>query len=487
MSTNETDNEEVPLGPRRGGRGKWLAVACVAVLAAGGWYYWQFGGEEESTDQPLIATVEIGDIENTITAAGSLQPFEFVDVGAQVNGILQNLLVDVGDEVEAGQLLAEIDARIQEAKVDASLASIEAQEAQIEARRASLDLAKANAERQERLMAADATSQLDYDNAINNLASAQASLIQLEKQILQSRASLESDMTQLEFSRIYAPRAGTVVSIEMNEGRTINANQQAPTILRIADLGTMTVETEISEADISSIRKGMPVYFTTLGGGNRRWYGELRQILPTPVVENNVVLYTGLFDVDNSDASLLSDMTAQVYFITSEARNVPMVPVGALTFLDRQAPPGAAGAVAARVAGNGGAGAFAGSGQGGVPEGLTEEQRARLQERLATGQGFPGGQAGGGAAGAFRGAQGGAGQAVPARRLATVRVAKDDGSFEEREVMVGVTSRIAAEVVSGLEVGEKVVAGIIQSSGSAPAQEQGFDRREVFRAVGGFR
>lgn len=483
MTSNDTETNRAIM-VTRSRRKLWVGLACLVAIVAAGGYYWQFGGEQEVQDQPLIVTVEIGNIENTITAAGSLQPFEFVDVGAQVNGILESLLVEVGDQVEAGQLMAEIDARIQAARVDASQASIEALEAQIEARRASLALARANTDRQERLMQADATSQLDYDNAINNLASAQAGLIQLEKQILQSRASLESDATQLEFSRIYAPRAGTVVSIEMNEGRTINANQQAPTILRIADLNTMTVETEISEADIGRIEKGMQVYFTTLGGGNRRWYSELRQILPTPVVENNVVLYTGLFDVDNSDGALLSDMTAQVYFVTSSANNVPTVPIGALTFIDQQ-PGQPRTAVAARptggavAGGNGGAPQFAGSGQ----DGLTDEMRERLRERLATGQGV-GGQGGFGAAAAAR--PGGA-QDAPSRRLATVQVVRPDGSQEKREIIVGVTSRIAAEVISGLEVGEQVVAGILQAGIQAPAQQEGDDRREVFRAIGGFR
>jgi len=453
MST--VDNDTIITTGNSGKRRKvLLGIIILAAAAAGGWFAWQSKGEQETEDKPLIVTVDIGNIENTITAAGSLQPFEFVDVGAQVNGILQELHVDVGDQVEAGQLLAEIDARIQEARVEASQASIEALEAQIEARRASLDLAKANADRQERLMAADATSQLDYDNAVTNLASAQASLVQLEKQILQSRASLESDMTQLEFSKIYAPRSGTIVSIEMNEGRTINANQQAPTILRIADLNTMTVETEISEADIGRIKKGMPVYFTTLGGGNRRWYSELRQILPTPVVENNVVLYTGLFDIDNSDASLLSDMTAQVYFVTSSANNVITVPIGALTYVD----------------------APVGQGAAARPDGGGASVPPEVRARLAAGQGFAG--PGGAGRGAARQVDN------QSRRLATVQVVNADGSQEDREIMVGVTSRIAAEVISGLEVGEQVVAGIVQ--GNIPSAAAGGDPRRNFRPMGGF-
>ena len=448
MNTSEIESE-TPVITRRG-RKLWIVAIVLLLCGAGSWYYWQSNSQQETTNQPLIATVQIGNIENTITAAGSLQPFDFVDVGAQVNGILETLHVDIGDVVEEGQLLAEIDARIQLARVEASRASIEALEAQIAARNASLALARANARRQERLRDADATSELDYDNAINNLASAEAGLIQLEKQIIQSKASLESDETQLEFSRIYAPSAGTVVSLDMNEGRTINANQQAPTILRIADLTTMTVETEISEADISSIRKGMPVYFTTLGGGSRRWYSTVRQILPTPIVENNVVLYTGLFDIDNSDGSLLSDMTAQVYFVTSSAENVPTVPVGALTFIDQP-----------------GAGGFPGAGAAGRPAAFGGAGNAAGRPGPGAGRGNP--------------------QAAPARRLATVRVVTSNGNLEEREIMVGVTSRIAAEVISGLEVGDEVVAGILQNipGSSAPGGEP--DRREMFRAMGGFR
>ena len=476
----ETTDQELikPMTAIRSKRKRFISVAILLLLAVAGGYYWFSGQEQEAQDQPLIVTVEIGNIENTVTAAGSLQPFEFVDVGAQVSGQLQKLHIEVGDVVEEGQLLAEIDARVQESRVEASRASIEAQEAQIAARRASLELARANKKRQERLKAADATSDLDYDNAINSLASAEASLIQLEKQIIQSLASLESDETQLEFSRIYAPATGTVVSIEMNEGRTLNANQQAPTILRIADLSTMTVETQISEADISQIKKGMEVYFSTLGGGNRRWYSTVRQILPTPVIENNVVLYTGLFDIDNADGSLLSEMTAQVYFVTSSAQNVPTVPVGALTFLDGPGQATAGAGLAARAGVGGGQGAGSG-----LPEGITEEMRARLRERIASGQGFGGGQGrGAGAAGPQ------AGREAPARRLASVSVVRDDGSFEEREIMVGVTSRIAAEVISGLELGDKVVAGILQAGATRKAQDaQGDDRREMFRAMGGFR
>ncbi len=459
---------------------KKIAVAAVAVVAAASYWYVNRGSDQQATDQPLLARVEMGSIENTIASAGTLKPSHFIDVGAQVSGMLQTLHVDVGDVVTEGQLLAEIDARVQEAKVQASRASIAAQEAQLEARDAALYLAKANAERQERLRAADATSQLEYDTAMNSLASAQSSLQQLQKQIEQSKATLTSDETQLEFARIYAPADGTVVSIEMNEGRTLNANQQAPTILRIADLRTMTVEAEISEADIGTIKAGMPVYFTTLGSGDRRWYGTLRQILPTPTVTNNVVLYTGLFDIENPDNALFSEMTAQVYFITAAAQNVLTVPVGALTYTEQAAAP----AVAAAIPAGGSADQAAGGppagfapGAGGPPPGFVP------------GQGRPPGGFGGGAGrpGGRRAALAAAAPGVP--RSATVTVVKDDGTREERNVTVGVTSRVAAEVLSGLSEGEQVIAGIVQTNApaAAPAVQGGFPGGGFPGGGGGFR
>ncbi|MCP5357359.1 MAG: efflux RND transporter periplasmic adaptor subunit [Pseudomonadales bacterium] len=451
------DTQDSPLqapSARRRRRKRWPIALATLVVVAGGLYYLN-RPEEVEADKPLIATVEVGSIINTISSAGTLKPSSYVDVGAQVSGQLEKLYVEVGDLVEEGQLLAEIDARAQQSRVEASRSAIEAQEAQVASRKATLELAKTNAARQERLMAANATSQLDYDNAVANLASAESSLIQLEKQIEQARASLATDETELEYTRIYAPITGTVVSIEMNEGRTLNANQQAPTILRIADLTLMTVEAEISEADIGNLKKGMEIYFTTLAGGTRRWTGTLRQILPTPVVESNVVLYTGLFDVENKDSSLLPEMTAQVFFITSAARDVLTVPLGALTFID----PSQLGAPPAQ------------DGEGSAAPAAATAQRTTTGQR-PTGMRRPGATSTNGA--------------VPSRRPATVRVVKADGTEEERRVLVGITSRVSAEVIDGLQEGEQVVAGIVQASAAtqSSSNQQSFGPPGAF---GGFR
>ena len=438
------------------------SLLVAALLTAG--TYWTFSGESGPTTRPLLATVEVGDIENAVTAAGFLQPSTFVDVGAQVSGQLEILHIDVGDVVSEGELLAEIDATVQFNRVEASRASLRALEAQLSAREASLRLATANAERQARLMDDDATTEADFDNATNSLASAQSSLTQLQSQIAQSKASLASDEAQLGYTKIFAPDGGTIVSIDKKEGQTLNANQQTPIILRIADLSTMTVEAGVSEADVTKLRVGMDVYFTTLGGGGRRWNGNLRQILPTPVITNNVVLYTALFDVDNSDSTLYSNMTAQIFFVTSSARNVLKVPVGAITYADGAGRPvGAAQSFA--MGGDFGGGMGGGDAAGGMGGDSSErlanmdpEMRARIQERIAERASQRGGAAGG--------------RADETRpTTATVQVAISEDEFETREIRIGVTSRIAAEVLSGLEEGEQVVAGLLQT-GQQDEQER---------------
>lgn len=470
-----TTIESNPLTVPRPDWKRWLIPLSVAAITAVLAYWYLTQQEDEPTNEARISTVEIGSIENTIAAVGSLQPSEYVDVGAQVSGQLQRLYVDIGDEVEEGQLLAEIDARVQEARVEAGRASIEALEAQLTARDAALKLARANAERQARLMAADATSQLEYDNAMNTLASAESSLIQLQKQIVQNRATLETSETELEYTRIYAPMAGTVVSVLMEEGRTLNATQQAPTILRIADLGTMTVEADISEADISDIKAGMDVYFTTLGGGERRWYSSVRQILPTPVIENNVVLYTGLFDISNEDSSLLPEMTAQVYFITDSAQDVLTIPMGAVTFIERPAQG------SGQQTSNGAADAQLPMARPGGQQGQQQSAGVRFNPGSAARDGEQFARRGPGLR--RQGAQGRiqrpeADENSP--RPALVNVVDEQGDQATRQVLIGVTSRITAEVVAGLEEGEQVVSGVIQMQRPA-----GFSR-ESGRPPGGF-
>lgn len=301
----------------------WLAALLVLVLL---WFVLRTG--EAAAWVTVNATR--GDVERLVTAQGRIQPRNYVDVGAQVSGQLQILHVDVGDQVVKDQLLAEIDAAVQQARVEASRAQLDAQQAQLKQSQAQLTLAQRQFARQQKLRDADATSEDEFQIAQASVASAEAQVLALQAQIKQTASSLKEDEATLSYTRIYAPMDGIVASLTAREGVTLNANQTAPILMRIADLSVVTVETDVSEADVPRLRLGMPVYFSPIGDTEKRWHSSLRQILPTPQVLNNVVLFTALFDVDNPDGRLMSDMTAQVFFVEESAQDVVLVPVSAL-------------------------------------------------------------------------------------------------------------------------------------------------------------
>lgn len=323
---------------RRSGKRIALAGGIVAALAAAGWYGWQhYHAQDDALSRYLIATVQPGDIEDLVTATGSLQPSDYVDVGAQVSGQLEKIYAEVGSVVKKGDLLAEIDSTVYRATVDARRAALKNLQATLVARESDLQLAEQQLQRQQNLARDSATSDDSLQQAQASLRSARAQVASVQAQIEQAESTLRVDETSLKYSQILAPMDGVVVSISLKQGQTINASQSSPTLLRIADLSTMTVQTQVSEADVTRLRPGMPVYFTTLGSRNRRYQGELRKVEPTPTVNNNVVLYNALFDVKNQQRNLLPQMTAQVFFVAAEAHDTLVVPAGAVK-LARMAP-----------------------------------------------------------------------------------------------------------------------------------------------------
>ncbi len=574
---------------RRPRRLAWIALIGLAVLAGAGyaWYY-RLGPGAKTESAYITATVQRGDIEDQVSATGSLQPRDYVDVGAQVSGQLRKIHVEVGSEVKEGDLLAEIDAETSSARVDASRAQLRSQQAQMAERELTLAKAERDLQRQKNLMAEEATTAETLQNAETAVRTARAQIQSLKAQMEQVQASMRVEEANLKFTKIYAPMSGTVVSVTARQGQTLNTNQQAPTLMRIADLSVMTVQTQVSEADVSKLRQGMPVYFTTLGGQGRRWYGDLKKIEPTPTVTNNVVLYNALFEVPNPNRSLMTQMTAQVFFVVAEAKDVLVVPMSALT-LQRGAQGARGGQGAGQGQGASGGGRAPGAGPAAAPpsapsaparptssgaapaspfkltadaapaaagerprtmdreafQNMSEEERQRWREQRrkereaagATGAGAPGAggerprtmdreafqnlseeerqrlreqrsrereqaQAGGGAKAGGSGAQAApqkapaaagatgaarpspqgqqppAGEAAatappvssgippasarPARgpRLAKVKVMAADGTIEEREITIGISNRVHAEVLSGLKEGDRVIAGV---------------------------
>lgn len=308
-----------------------IALLIVLVAATSYWAWKKFYGKKDPREMYQVAEVQRGDIQDLVTATGTVQPLEYVDVGAQVSGQLKKLYIEVGSVVKEGDLLAEIDPTVFLAQVDARRAGLRNQLATMKDRESQLALATLQYNRQKNLMAADATTADSMQTAEAALRSAKAQIDALQAQIEQTQSTLRADEANLNYAKIYAPMDGTVVSLTARQGQTLNANQTAPTILRIADLSTMTVQTQVSEAEVGKLRKGMEVYFTTLGSQGRRWYGALRKVEPTPTVTNNVVLYNALFDVPNKNQALLPSMTTQVFFIAATAKDALLVPTAAVT------------------------------------------------------------------------------------------------------------------------------------------------------------
>ena len=313
---------------RRNGFWRWLYI-CGLLTAIAAAYYWNQPSRTEQSQQ-TTAEVIIGDIEENVTAQGKLEAKEYVDVGAQITGQLQKIYVDIGDNVQVGQLLAEIDPRVYAARVQADEANIKNLQAQLAGQQAQIVFARQQFERNRELMKSRGVSEQDFQNSEYNLKKAIATADSLEAQIEQVQSTLTGNRTNLGFSKIFAPIDGTVVLRPARLGQTLNANQTTPTIMQLAKLDAMTVRAQVAEADVMRLKNDLPVYFSTLGSGERRWQGKVRQILPSPELINNVVLYNVLVDVDNRDRQLMTGMSTQMFFVLGRAEKVPLVPVSVL-------------------------------------------------------------------------------------------------------------------------------------------------------------
>ncbi len=324
--------QPLPVRSKRGRtRRRWL-ILPVLILAAAGWYGWSVYGKQEAAEAVVTEMPVRGDIENSVTASGLLSPIKDVDVGAQVSGQLKSLKVEIGDSVKEGQLIAEIDSASIETQIEIAEAELANLEAQMIDKSAQVVLASANLTRQRALVAGNSAAQSALDEAVAALAAAEANVDSLKAQVRKQQASLKDARISLGYTKIYAPLTGTIINTSAKEGQTLNSNQTAPTIVTIGDLSTMTVEAQVSEADVGKLKVGMNAYFTLLGQPGKRYPGTLRQIKPTPATENNVVLYYALFDVPNPDGALMMNMTAQVFFVESAAKDVLTVPVAAVHF-----------------------------------------------------------------------------------------------------------------------------------------------------------
>ena len=417
------------------------AVIAIALIAAG----WYFLKPKEQPPQYITAEVTQGDIESSVLATGILEATKMVSVGAQVSGQVRKMYVELGDQVKQGQLIARIDSVRQENDLKTAEASIKNQMAQLAVRQANLAKVEAEYNRQKAMYAQDATSRSELESAFANYKTAQADITAINAQIEQSRLTLATAKEDLGYSQIVAPMDGTIVAIVTEEGQTVNANQSAPTIVKLAKLDTMTIKAEISEADVMKVEEGQTVYFTTLGNNEKKIYAKLRQVEPAPNSINtdsntssssssSAVYYNALFDVPNEDGKLRIDMTAQVYIVLDEAKNVLTIPAAAIQGSNR---PPRANRGEARGEGSRGEGSPASrpeaeSAQGNRPAG---ERPARLNLSEAELALIEQGKA----------------------QRGMVRVLQADGTAKPTPVLIGLNNRATAQVLKGLKRGDQVV------------------------------
>ena len=323
-----------------------LALAAALLIAAGlaAYLLWL---KPAPVPQVVTAAVESGSIEDTVLATGTIGAAKLVSVGAQVTGEVKRLHVALGDTVKQGQLIAEIDALTQANNLRNAQAALQNSQAQLRARQAALKQAGLAAERLRALVAIDAGARADLEAAEASLDTSKAEIAAQQAQIAQAKVAEDTAKVNLGYTRVSAPMDGVVVAIVTEQGQTVNANQSAPTIIKLARLDTMTVKAQISEADVPRVKPGMPVYFSLLGEPDRRIEVKLRAVEPGPTTlatdgsgssstgsstssTASAIYYNGIFDVPNPDGKLRINMTAQTTIVLARAQDVLTVPSAAL-------------------------------------------------------------------------------------------------------------------------------------------------------------
>lgn len=313
----------------------WLLPLCALALLLA----WRPQAKAPASDY-ITASAETRDLEQLIMADGTLKARKQVSVGAQVSGQIKKLHVTLGQEVKQGDLLVEIDDLPQQNALKDALAQRDNLQAQLDSKEATLRNARLAYQRQQQIVARGLGSTADHDSAKATLDETLADIRALNAQRVQAEIAVDTARVNLGYTRILAPLSGTVVAMPVEEGQTLNASQSTPTLLKIAQLDTMTVEARISEADVINVRVGMPVYFTILGNSQRRFEGSLRAIEPAPDTINDddttsssdssAIYYHGLFEVPNQDGQLRISMTAQVYLVVARLKSALVIPAIAL-------------------------------------------------------------------------------------------------------------------------------------------------------------
>ena len=399
-----------------------IGVTVLAGLIGGGIWYGKQRAAQNPEQRYKLATVEKGDVTQTVSANGTLNPVVLISVGTQVSGTVRKLYVDFNDKVKQNQPLLELD--------DALVSATEKQSAaNVVNAQAGLELAEANAARMKSLFAQEYVSRQEYDQAMQALKSAKA-------QLALARAQNERDRANVNFTVIRSPVDGVVIDRVVDIGQTVAASFQTPTLIKIAqDLSEMRIDTSFAEADIGSIREGQKAKFTVDAFPNRSFVGDVQQIRLNPTNQQNVVTYNVRINVANPEQVLLPGMTAYVNIGVQKRDGVLLVPNAALRF---------------------------------KPADGAEKKSENGQKPASTAAVGPGMRAGSDGGGAKAGGKGKKrdGQSGTVHVLA-------DGEIKAVSVQLGITDNRNTEIVGGdLKEGDRIVTGE-NTNGSKPPSSVG--------------
>lgn len=321
------------------------AFYALVTLGLGLLVVGSFGinGMLSRTAKPVVSAIIVrGNIEKTVLATGILKPSVQVNVGAQVNGQLKKLYVRAGDKVTKGQLLAEIDPTLQQSELRKSEAELDSTVAQKQAALFTLTQYQLELKRQLQMDLEGSGMKSNLEQAQAKVDTQKAQIKVNEAQIVKAKMALETAKANLGYTQILAPVDGQVLGIVTKEGQTVVSSQTAPTILVLANIDTMTVQTRISETDILKVRPGQPLWFYVVADPKHRYESMMGNLQDAPnealqdesastqAQQPSAVYYHGVFRVPNPHHTLRTSMTAQVFIITEQANNVLCLPVMAL-------------------------------------------------------------------------------------------------------------------------------------------------------------
>ena len=287
-------------------RKKWLVLLVIVLLTIVIW--WVLASHNKKKKDYITIDISRGDITQTVTATGEIQPVNTVSVGSQVSGTIEDIFVDYNSHVNQGDILLTIEPSVLKSTVDEARASLSSAQSE-------LKYAQAEYSRNQSLYADGFISRAEMEKS-------ETVYDQAKQAVNKAQYSYDRAVTNLGYATITSPVNGTVIARKVDKGQTVAASFQTPDLFEIAeDLSKMQIETAVSEADIGMIKIGQPVTFTVDAYPNQTFKGDVRQIRLSPTTVSNVVVYTVVIDVDNSDLRLMPGMTEFVTVVVANAKD----------------------------------------------------------------------------------------------------------------------------------------------------------------------